>query len=189
MFFKKSKSIPRLSPEDFKTQIFEMFVKFFTQKGYLDNNTPSVPEVINWVSTVPLRVLKNRSIATLSAGNAERFYIYAGSLSFTYASYLVYMWDEHFEEFSRTNYQISGLEEEFETALNDMDLNIVKKNGELVTAQEIVDSLIQLLSILNHNIKLFGNISNDLYKDYIYAGMQAFFLLGMSVKLNSIGYK
>lgn len=181
--FKKRKSEPGLSPQEFSTQILQMFVKYCTKKGYLEGNYPFVPEVATWANTVPLRALKNRNIVTLSKGNAKLFYMLASSLSFSYGSYMVYMWESNFNEFTSTDYKIDGFEEDYETAIDLMMLDLSDDD------EEFGDFFEDLLEILTQNIALFGNISDEVYKNYIFAGIQAFYLLGMSVKLHSIGYK
>lgn len=188
-FFNKKSADPELTPREFTTQMYQVFVKYFTDKGYLDNIAVTVPEVANWVNEIPLKALKNQNIVKLSKGNPEQFYFYAGSLSFAYASYLVGVWNDDFGEFSTTNYKTYGLSDDYETAMNNMNIEVKNKKGEIISAQVLVDDLIGLLGILNSNLQLFGNIRGSIYKDYIYAGMQAFFLLGMSTKLYSIGLR
>ena len=179
-----------LSPPDFRTDVLKMFVEYFKEEGYLDNDLPSVPEIMTWLNVVPLRTLKNKSIEKLChQTDPENMYFYAGNLSFAYASRIVSMWHENFDEFSKTNYEVEGLEEDFETALKVMDSSIVKNNSEIVSANEMTVVFLMLLSLLYNNLEMVGNVSDALYKQYVVAGMQAFFLLGMGIKLKLLGYK
>ena len=189
------------SPQEFASKMFQIFAQYCIENLWLEDNFPDMPKIIteymsdrlditkvmDWVNSVPLRALKNKNLVILSNGNAQKFYLLASSLCFAYGSNMAYKWYHDYDKFLCTNYEVHGLEEDYEKALDNAKLFAHYKNGKVIQNEELINTIEDLLEILTQNVERLGNINDELYRHYIFAGMQAFFLLGIHVNLNSFG--
>ena len=165
------------TPTEFRGDVLQDFVTSATKKRYLNGSMPFVPEVAVAGEDFILGWLKNDAFMQRFNGVALTCYFNIAVFGFFGGAYYAHMWHHDFAAFQSTD--LAG-------KLFRGGVQVTASPVMSIKRQEAESFCTELFQVFVKMLQPYNSLTDN--RHYILNGLSAFFTLGASIQLKSMGF-